>query len=206
MKDFTYDHILYVLLIGRPGGGDPGHCRLRGHRPEHTGRLRHGVQPLEADLNEGRINVQSSYQKTELKMCNPLRHIHSLSYFLNFFLCNKCIPVKRHLISRGPKEPAKSKKVRKTIRKKLLNRSANRAGKKLWTGLLERQEKDLTDKGKTRAAAAETSRRSGRAYLNKRKEIEEKVERSDEEEEEEQQPFQTNPVGTTPATLFFFPD
>ena len=118
-------------------------------------------------------------------MCNPLRHIHSLSYFLNFFLCNKCIPVKRHLISRGPKEPAKSKKVRKTIRKKLLNRSANRAGKKLWTGLLERQEKDLTDKGKTRAAAAETSRRSGRVYLNKRNEIEEKRQRRPQEEADE---------------------
>ena len=84
-KDIIYDHRLYVLLIGRPGGGDPGHCRLRGHRPEHTGRLRHGVQPLEADLNEGRINVQSSYQKTELKNVQSPKTHTLVELFFEFF-------------------------------------------------------------------------------------------------------------------------
>ena len=204
IKDLiTNDHGLNVLLTGRPDCGDPGHRCLRGHRREHPGGLQHGVQPLKTDLIEG-TRVQCPYQKTEFDLKNvqsPKTHMISNLIF-EFFLCNKCIPVKRHFISCGPKELTKTEKIRKRIRKDLLSRLATRAGKKAWTGLLERQEKDLTDKGKTQSRQQRLSRTADRPPSAEEKNSRRRLENPKKKKKEHQQPFQTKPVGTTPAPLF----
>ena len=102
------------------------------------------------------------------------------------------------------KKLTKTGKLRKDIRKDLLNRAANRAGKKTWTGIKKRQDKTFNRERKDTTIKARTHHRSGQINLIN-------IIQEDKRGEDQQRPrrpnktFQTNPVGTKPAPRFSSP-
>ena len=100
------------------------------------------------------------------------------------------------------KRTYQDRKSRKTIRKDLFSRLANRAGKKVRTRLLERLEKDITDKEKTQLRQQRLSGTADRPPSTEEKKSRRRLKNPKKKKKEHQQPFQTKPVGTTPAPLF----
>ena len=185
---------------GRERDCDPRHRILprRGGLPD--GR---GEQPGRPDLNK-RKEVQWKLNKTEFLLNLVQSYVKDCIYHVLFFLCPIKVFVKSLDKVTRNKKLTKTGKLRKDIRKDLLNRAANRAGKKTWTGIKKRQDKTFNRERKDTTIKARTLHRSGQINLIN-------IIKEDKRGEDQQRPrrpnktFQTNPVGTKPAPRFSSP-